>query len=393
MMSNKKLFSDKWDERGIENIYPSKEDLRKFIKAGNKLDLFWGIDPTGTTLHIGHGTIMLKLRKLQAEGHKIRILIGDFTAQIGDPTDKKSARVKLTPVEVKENYKKYRAQIGKILDLSKVEFVFNNDWLKKMTFSEVIELASEFTVAQMIERDMFQERLKKGEPIYLHEFLYPLMQGYDSVVLDVNAEIGANDQTFNMLAGRTMMKKRDKEKFVIATKLLVDPTGKKMGKTEGNMVTLEDSPTQMYGKVMSWPDLLMPLAYEICTELSSDEVEKVLSGHPRDAKMRLAREVVANFSGEKDVEKAEKDFIDKFQNQTVPENIKEYKIEKGTLLKDFLIKNKILPSTSEFKRLVEGGGVSTFPKQIKIKEINFTIREKVVIRVGKKVFIKITLKK
>ena len=263
--------------RGVENIYPSRKDFEKVLMSGKQLTIYNGIDPTGPTLHIGHGSTLLKLRELQDLGHKIILLIGDFTGMIGDPTDKTATRKKLTRKEVLENCKNYAKQAGKILDMKKVEIKYNSKWLGKLVAGDFLELGSEITVQQLLERDMFKKRTEEGKPIYLHEFIYPLLQGYDSVAMNVDVEIGGNDQTFNMLVGRDMMKNRGKEKFVLTTKLLVDPTGKKMGKSEGNMVTLEDMPEDMYGKVMSWPDTLMPLAFEICTRVSINEFEKVLA--------------------------------------------------------------------------------------------------------------------
>src|SRR3989339_412901 len=218
--------------RGVSAIYPTSEALEKFLTSGKTLKLYYGIDPTGPTLHLGHLVQLLKLKQFQDLGHQVIILIGDFTAQIGDPTDKAAARKPLTKKQVLQNCKNYKTQIGKILDLKKTKFVFNSKWLEKMNFADIIKLTSEFTVQRLLERDMFENRIKEGKPIHLHEFLYPVMQGYDSVVLDVDLEIGGNDQTFNMLAGRTLMRSlKEKEKMVLTTKLLVDPSGKKMGKT------------------------------------------------------------------------------------------------------------------------------------------------------------------
>jgi tyrosyl-tRNA synthetase len=217
--------------RSVENIYPNADALRTELKSGKQLVFYSGYDPTAPTLHIGHGITMLKLRQLQDLGHKVIMLIGDFTGMIGDPTDKSAARQKLTREQVLENCKEYKKQAERILNFggeNSVEVKFNSEWLKKMSFEEVIELSSHFTVQRMLERDMFEKRMKEEKPIYLHEFLYPLMQGYDSVAMDVDGEVGGNDQTFNMLAGRTLMKEiKHKEKFVIATKLLADETGKK----------------------------------------------------------------------------------------------------------------------------------------------------------------------
>ncbi len=212
--------------RGVANVYPTSEFLEKELTSGRQLTLFTGYDPTGPSLHIGHGITMLKLRQFQDLGHKIIMLIGDFTAMIGDPTDKSAARTRLTREEVLENCKKYQEQASSILNFSgenPVEVKYNNDWLGKMNFADVLELSSHFTVQQILERDMFEKRVTEEKPIFLHEFLYPLMQGYDSVAMNVDGEVGGNDQTFNMLAGRTLMKEiQHKEKFVLTVKLLAD---------------------------------------------------------------------------------------------------------------------------------------------------------------------------
>lgn len=390
IMSISKInFSDHWLERGIDKIYPSREDLDKFLDGGQKLKIYFGIDPTGNTLHIGHGTILLKLKELQKAGHEVIILIGDFTAMIGDPTGKLSSRLKLSSEEIKNNYKNYTNQIGQILDLNNTKFEFNSAWLNKLNFGDIIEIASEFTTAQMLERDMFEERIKKGEPIFIHEFLYPLMQGYDSVAMGVNAEIGASDQTFNMLFGRTMLKKKGQEKFVITTKLLIDSNGKKMGKTEGNMVTLEDTPEDMYGKIMSWSDDLMPLAFEICTSTPVEEVKEILAKNPRDAKMKLAKEIVATFKSVAEADQAEQDFIKKFQQKDIPEIIEEINISSGTLLRDILVDKNIIESKSEFRRLIESGAITTLPLKEKILDADTVITETTILKIGKKTFIKL----
>ena len=229
--------------RGVENIYPNREGLEKILNSGKKLKIFNGIDPTGPSLHLGHVVVLLKLKQLQDLGHQIIILIGDFTAQIGDPTDKLAARKPLTHKQVLQNARDYKKQIGKILDLKKTVFKYNSKWLSKLSFTDFLQLSAHFTAQQTLQREMFKQRLNQGKDLYLHEFFYPLMQAYDSVAMDVDMEIGGNDQTFNMLAGRTLMRKmKNKEKFVLTTKLLVDPEGAKMGKTAGNMAALNDKP-------------------------------------------------------------------------------------------------------------------------------------------------------
>jgi tyrosyl-tRNA synthetase len=372
--------------RGVENVYPSKEELKKILLSGKKLSIYNGIDPTGPTLHIGHGSTLLKLRELQDLGHKIILLIGDFTGRIGDPTDKKAARKQLSVKEIKENMKLYAKQAGMILDMKKVEIKFNSQWLSKMKFAEVMQIASEFTLQQMIERDMFERRIKEGQPIHLHEFFYPLMQGYDSVAMNVDMEIGGNDQTFNMLVGRTMMKNRGKEKYVLTTKLLTDPTGKKMGKSEGNMVTLEDKPEDMFGKIMSWPDTLTPLAFEVCTRVSLFEINKINPKNPRDLKMRLAKEIVKLYHGEAEAQKAEENFVNTFQKKEIPTAVEE--VEGGEPLNKILLRIKISKSNSEVHRLLKAGAIMDMTDNKKISSLQVVIKGHVY-RIGKHRFIKI----
>ena len=376
-------------KRGVENIYPSKEELRKVLLSGKVLSIYNGIDPTAPTLHIGHGSTLLKLREFQDLGHNITLLIGDFTGRIGDPTDKASARKQLSVKEVKENLKLYTKQAGKILDMKKVKVKFNSKWLGKLSFEDALSLASEFTLQQMIERDMFEKRIKEGQPIFLHEFFYPLMQGYDSVVMNVDMEIGGNDQTFNMLIGRTMMKTRGKEKYVLTTKLLTDPTGKKMGKSEGNMVTLADTSEDMFGKVMSWPDSLMSLAFEICTRMPLDDIEKAIKGNPKEAKMRLAREIVKIYHGEKAAGKAKENFINTFQKKEIPKEIPKIKLNEGEKLMEALVREKILGSKNDFRRLILEGAVLDLVSQNKITDPNLVPKKGSKFKIGKKKFIEI----
>ena len=374
--------------RGVENVYPSRQDFEKALRSGKQLTIYNGIDPTGPTLHIGHGVVLLKLRELQDLGHKIILLIGDFTGMIGDPTDKTATRKKLTRKEVLENCKNYAKQAGKILDMKKVGVKYNSKWLGKLGAADFLELGAEITVQRLLERDMFEKRMEEGKPIYLHEFIYPLLQGYDSVAMNVDAEIGGNDQTFNMLTGRDMMKNRGKEKFVLTTKLLVDPTGKKMGKTAGNMVTLEDSAEEMYGRVMSWPDTLMAVAFEICTRVPMDEFKNILSGNPRDAKMRLAREIVAIYHSAAAAKGAEDKFVKVFSEKEVPEEIREVKVKSRNIL-DVLVEAGLCPSKSDARRNVEQGGVSADGKVV--KDFGYEVKSGETIKKGKRHFVKVRL--
>ncbi len=374
--------------RGVEKVYPATETLTARLAGGSKLKIYWGIDPTGPSLHLGHLVPLLKLRDFSEAGHEVTILIGDFTAMIGDPTDKSATRRQLTAAEVKENLKGYKKQLARIIDLDKVKISFNSKWLGKLKFAEILELASEFTLAQMIERDMFSKRFKAGEPIHLHEFMYPLMQGYDSVALDVDLEIGGNDQTFNMLAGRTLLKRAGKEKFVLTTKLLTDNTGKKMGKTEGNLAALTDAPEDMYGKVMSWGDELVPAGFELLTRLSESEIKEILAGHPKEAKMRLASELVKLIYGEAKEKRAARDFQTKFSDGAMPEELVATRVTAGELLVDILIREKLVESKSDFRRLLDAGAIKTLDNN-KITAPDYAVSGDLDLQIGKKRFVKL----
>ncbi len=382
--------------RGVENIYPSPEYLKARLLEGKKLTLYLGIDPTGPTLHLGHAIPLLKLRQFQELGHQIILLMGDFTAMIGDPTDKKATRKVLTHKEVLANLKKYKKQASALISFSgknAAQFKFNSKWLAKMNFEQVLTLASKMTVQQMLERDMFEKRLEEGKPIHIHEFFYPLMQGYDSVAMKVDGEVGGNDQTFNMLAGRTLMKEMlGKEKFVLTTKLLADQNGIKMGKTEGNMVALSDSPEEMFGKVMSWPDGMVIPAFELCTTLSSEIVtthQKALSTgtNPRDVKCALGEAIVALYYGEKKAKAAHDAFLATFQKGELPATIPAQKFSESFL--DTLVASKLVTSKSEARRLILSGAISNAETGEKISDQDFIPQQTAVYRIGKHRFLKI----
>jgi len=387
--------------RGVASIYPSREYLKSRLEKGEKLTIYLGIDPTGPNLHLGHAIPVKKLSEFQKAGHKIILLLGDFTAMIGDPTDKSAARKQLSRKDVLNNLKGYKKQLSKIISFSgknKAELKFNSKWHSKMKFSDVLSLASQMTVQQMLERDMFKKRMNEGKPIFIHEFMYPLMQAYDSVAMNVDGEIGGNDQTFNMLCGRDMIKNmKGKEKFVITMKLLEDPNGKKMGKTEGNMVTISDKPDDMYGKVMSWTDEMIPIAFELCTNVEDEEIERIkkeLSGKNPDfkeIKMRLAREVVSVFYGQEKSELAEKNWQKTFSQKEIPDDVDNIIVKPEDLLVDVLIAEKIVSSKSDFRRLIEGGAVVILANDEKVTDLGQKVKPGVY-RIGKKRFIKLSFK-
>jgi len=381
--------------RGVENIYPDKESLKKVLLSGKKIKLYCGFDPNAPTLHIGHGVAIRRLAKFQELGHHVIFLFGDFTGQIGDP-DKLSVRQQITHQQVLENLKGWKKQIINLINIEKIEFKFNSKWLGKLTFTDIINIAQNFTVQQMMSRDMFQERLKIDRPIYLHEFFYPLMQAYDSVQMDVDLELGGNDQTFNMLAGRTLMKAmKGKEKFVFTTKLLEDPTGKKMGKSEGNMITLGDEPKDMYGKVMSWSDEMIAPALEILTDMPMAEIAEIIKeikegANPKKFKMLLAYKVVEIYRGLNEAISAEENFKQVFEQGLNPDNIAEFKIKEKNIV-DILVATKLATSKNEARRLIKEGGVRVDQKVIEDEnfEISLIDADGVVIQKGKRFFAKI----
>ncbi|MEK7512568.1 MAG: tyrosine--tRNA ligase, partial [Patescibacteria group bacterium] len=350
--------------RSVDTVYPTRAALERELLSGRRLRVYLGIDPTGAHLHLGHATNLLLLRRFQDLGHESILLIGDFTARIGDPTDKLAARQPLTTEQIESNLKTFKKQAAKIVRFggeNPARIEFNSTWHDKMTFGELIKLAQHFTVQQIEERDMFEARRKEGKPIGLHEFLYPLSQGYDSVALDVDVEIGGTDQTFNMLAGRTLMKAlKQKEKFVMTTKLLVDPaTGKKiMNKSEGGLVNLDDLSNDMFGKVMALADsAIFPVA-EFSTTMPIDEVRALdKEKNPRDAKLRVAHEVVKTYHSAKEADAAREEWVRVFSKKGAPEEALALAVPRSLSLIELVLASGI-KSKSEARRLIAGNAVS-----------------------------------
>jgi len=374
--------------RAVESVVPAKLAEEK-LKTGKPLRIYFGIDPTGSKLHIGHSVPLRKLRAFQDAGHDVIFLIGSFTAMIGDPSGRDQLREPLTFEKVQENFQTYKKQAEKILDFSKLKVVYNHEWLGKLNFHEIAKIASNFTVQQMMQRDMFKKRMEEDSPIASHEFLYPLMQGYDSVMLDVDCEIGGNDQLFNMLCGRTLQQAYGKrEKFVLTTRLIEGTDGRKMSKTYENCVYIEDEPNDMFGKVMSVKDDLMATYFECCTGVPMDEVKEILKGKPRDAKARLAREITTLYHGADAAQKAEAAFDKVFKDKGTPDDVPELKVKKGTLLIDALVQGKLAPSKSEARRLIEQGGVSVDGKVVSSVDAK---AEAGLAKVGKRKFVRLSL--
>ena len=380
--------------RGVENIYPHKEFLEKLLNSEEKLTLYLGLDPTKPDLHLGHALQLEKMKQFQELGHKIIILIGDFTATIGDPTDKHAPRKPLTRKKVLENAKGYKKQINLIF--KKYTLKYNSKWFRKMNFEDVLSLASHFTIQQLLERDMFTRRMREGKPIGLHELMYPLMQGYDSVLLKIDGEIGGNDQTFNMLVGRTLMKSlMKKEKFVLTLKLLTDAQGKKMGKTENNMITLNDSSQEMFGKVMSWTDEMIINGFQLCTRVSLEKInifnKKLKAGeNPKNLKVILAKEIVKIYHSQEEAEEAEKEFIKIFSKKGQPDKIKEYHFKNKKINPvNLLRKLQFVSSNTAARRLISEGGFKINNKKITSWKDTLEIKSGDIVRAGKRKFAKI----
>jgi tyrosyl-tRNA synthetase len=353
--------------RGVDKIYPSKEVLQKELETGKKLKLYQGIDPTGDRLHLGHLVGLRKLADWQALGHHVIFLIGDGTGQAGDPSGKTKSRDKFfTNSELRENAKDYVKQARKIVKFdgdNPVEILFNGDWLNKLTVPEFLEIAGNFSWQQLAERDLFQERVKSGETLSMREALYPFLQAYDSVAMEVDLEVGGSDQTFNMLFGRTLLKSmKGKDKFVMTTPLLTDSSGKKIGKTEGNVIALNDEPNNLYGKIMSLPDEVIVKCFETLTRIPMQnviEIEKAISGgeNPMVFKKQLAFQIVSDLDGVDKAEAAQEHFTNTYSKGGIPSDIPVAKIGEGKSLADVLLEQGLVSSKTEYNRLEKAGAI------------------------------------
>lgn len=383
--------------RGVAEIIV-REDVEEMLRSGKKLNIKLGIDPSGADLHIGHIVVVKKLKQLQDLGHKIFLLFGNFTGQIGDPSDKLKARKISTKKELEQNAKHYIDQVKKIIDVKKIEVVWNADWLEKLTLTDIVRLAQTFTVHQMLERDMYQERIQKNLPIYMHEFLYPLMQGYDSVALKTDIELGGTDQTFNLLAGREIQRAMgQKPQCVITVPILEGTDGKmKMGKTTGNYIGVNESPHDMYGKTMSIPDELIIKYFELATNIHADEIGKIKHSlaegeNPMKLKMRLARELVTIYHSVDDAQKAEREFINIFRKDKTPDEIQTKKFKQGTYkLVDIMVETALITSKNEARRLIKAGGVKLNNEKVSDENMQINLNKEYLIQAGKRKFIKIT---
>lgn len=369
-----------------------KKSLQAKLNSGKKLRIKLGIDPTSPNLHIGRAVVLWKLRAFQDLGHTAVFIVGDFTGQIGDTSDKDSERPMLSEKQIKENLKTYLTQAYKILDKSKTEFYYNSKWLKKLGFAEIGRLANEFGLHEFSSRDNIRRRLQAGKRVSLRELLYPLMQGYDSIAVKADVELGGTDQRFNLLAGRILQEAEGMPaQDVLMTELLEGTDGRKMSSSWGNTINLIDDPDDMYGKVMSINDGLIQKYFLFATQLPIKQIKKIIktNANPRDQKIILATEVVALYHGLKKAEQAKQNFISQFSNKQLPANIDKVKMKPGVYnLFELLVKLDLASSKSEARRLVEQGGVKV--NQQKFAEQNLEVaNHSLVLQAGKRKFVQI----
>ncbi len=398
-MKNKNKTIKEVLSRRVDRVLPDKASLEKLM-GKKKIKLYLGIDPTGTRLHLGHSIALRKLQEFADLGHEAILIVGTGTVLAGDPSGRDKGRPKITQKEIKQNIKTWKKQAGNILDFSKVKIRYNGDWLLKLSLGDIVNIASNISAIQLFKRDMFQRRIKNGDTVWMHETLYPLLQGYDSVALDVDLEIGGTDQIFNMLIGRELQQKMNKrEKFILAIPMILGVDGKQMSKSSGNCIWLLDSPKEMFGKLMSISDNLIINYFELLTDVpiaKINQYKKNLKGkkiNPMVLKEELAMEIVSIYHSKKEAQRAQKEFNRIFREGKLPEKIEEVTIkEKSLNILDLLVKSKLTKSKSEAKRLIMQGAV-------KIDEVPETDWKKVIVikkeqllKAGKRKFVRIVKK-
>ena len=383
-------------QRGVDEILPLDE-LKKKLEKNKPLRIKLGMDPTAPDLHLGHTVVMNKMKQLQDLGHEVIFLIGDFTGMIGDPTGKNVTRKPLSKKDILENAKTYSDQVFKILDKDKTKIAFNSEWMNKMSSTEMISLASKHTVARMLERDDFSKRYKGGQAISIHEFLYPLVQGYDSVALRADMELGGSDQKFNLLVGRELQKQANMEPQVILTMPILEGLDgvQKMSKSLDNYIGVDEDPDSMFGKIMSISDDLMwryldLLSFESLETIASWKQEVENGENPRNIKFRLAEEIISRYHDNKQAKKAQQNFIDRFAKNQIPDEMDEFTFSKGIKLANLLKDSKLVNSTSEAFRMIKQGAVKMDGEKINDKDL--TPNEGTsVYQVGKRKFARVTI--
>ena len=383
-------------QRGADEILPL-EELKKKLEKNKPLRVKLGMDPTAPDLHLGHTVVINKMKQLQDLGHEIIFLIGDFTGMIGDPTGKNVTRKPLTKADVLENAKSYEDQVFKILDKDKTRIAFNSEWMGKMSSAEMISLASKQTVARMLERDDFSKRYKGGQAISIHEFLYPLVQGYDSVALRADIELGGSDQKFNLLVGRELQKQADMEPQVILTMPILEGLDgvQKMSKSLGNYIGIDEDPDSMFGKIMSISDDLMwryleLLSFESLETIESWKKEVEDGENPRNIKFRLAEEIITRFHDKDQAQKAQQNFIDRFSKNQIPDEMDEFTFSKGIKVANLLKDSNLVSSTSEAFRMIKQGAVKVDGEKLTDKDLA-PDEGTLVFQVGKRKFARVTI--
>ena len=378
--------------RSVDEIIPSKDSLKTLLTSGKRLRIKLGIDPTSPDLHIGRAVTLLKLKDFQDLGHQIVFIVGDFTGLIGDASDKDSERPMLDVAAVEKNKKEYFSQVGKVLDLKKTELRYNSEWLAKLDYRDVGEHADQFSVSDFTARELIKKRLESGSRVSLRELLYPLMQGYDSVAVKADVEIGGTDQRFNLLAGRTLQShyKQPPQNILITGPLLPGTDGRKMSSSWGNTINLNDTPGDMFGKIMSIPDTLTEMYLTHATRLPLERVSELVGGHPKEAKMALAKEIVRMYHGEDAAKKAEENFVSTFSKGEAPKDVLEINVQ-GPLTIPELVKATVVSSNTEARRLLEDGAIRIAGTDEKVSDLS-TVPMGTTLRIGKHRFVKIVSK-
>ena len=380
--------------RGVEDVFV-KEHLKEQLSSGKQLRIKLGIDPTSPYIHLGRAVTLLKLKAFQDLGHHIVLIIGDFTAKIGDPSDKLEKRPMLTDEQIGDNLKKYLEQVSLILDIKNVEVRYNSEWLKGMSIPQVGQLLECFTVQQMTKRRNFKLRLDAGEDVFMVEFMYPALQGYDSVVVNSDVEIGGFDQLFNLKAGRTVQRRYgQKEQDIMVLSMLEGTDGRKMSSSWGNIISVIDTPDEMFGKVMSLKDELITKYFLLTTNLTTDKINEIENSlkdgqNPMEFKKILAKTIISFYHSPEKAKEAEENFVKTFQKKEIPEEMEEIKASTGELLSEVLVKNKVLSSKGEWRRLVLENAVHDLGNNSNITDVNLKVSENLTLKIGNKRFVKI----
>lgn len=375
--------------RRVEQVLPEDKALEKLLRSGKKLKVYQGFDPTGIKLHLGHSIGMRNLQSFVELGHHVIVLFGTGTVLVGDPSQRDTGRKLITEEEIQTNIATWKEQVGKIMDLERVEIKFNGDWLIPMTLKDIIQLGSNISAVQLFKRDSFTKRIERGDTVWFHETLYPLLQGYDSVAMDVDVEIGGTDQTFNMMVGRELQRKiNNREKYVLTNPMIMGTDGAQMSKTTGNCIWLDDTAEDMYGKTMSIADEQVPVYMRMLTNLPLEEIES-LGKDPLEEKKRLAFEITQQFHGASGAQQAAKHFEATVQNQEIPDDIPELRVSDSTSILGILERAGFGKSNGERKRMIAQGGVELDGNKVSGVDQKISLESPVIIRYGKRNYVKV----